>query len=185
MIRATWTGLACMAVLATLLCGGVQAVTYEVNRSFPGVSLVGTVDVPLGNYVIQSSGAYPFTSIDLLLTADSIPYQLTHAFTDIDVGTGKFIVDATPTTLTFGIADADPSNPAAVVFGETLDDQRYVLGSAGLLEVEVAFIPSGSLTTTIAFPLVFGTAVVPEPSALGLAAGALFGVGAWRRSRTR
>ena len=103
---------------ASLTASSSQAVVYEVNRTFgiPSATLTGTVDVPLGNYVIQNETPNPFTDVNLTLTVNAFPYSLTYALTDLVDGTGQFFVDATPTTLTFSTANGDGSNPADLVF---------------------------------------------------------------------
>jgi hypothetical protein len=65
-------------ILAVIILGaifrGANGVTYTVSRSWTDgigtASLVGTVDVPLGNYTIMNSGADPFTNVSLTLTVN-------------------------------------------------------------------------------------------------------------------
>src|SRR5262245_48359240 len=91
-----------------------RAVVYNVNRSFSdGVltaNLSGTVTIPTGNYVIQNQGPSPFTNVNLLLTVNATSYNLVNTLTELIQGPGQFIINATPTTLTFstgGSAVAD------------------------------------------------------------------------------
>jgi hypothetical protein len=166
---------------ASLVTNSSQAVVYEVNRLFTEgfsiATLTGTVDVPIGNYVIQNTTPNPFTAVDLTLTVNASTYNLTNVSTDSIYGSGQFTIDATPTTLTFN-ASGDISNPADLVFhgNHPLFINRYVIGSNGFPAFEVAYTDAGTVGTTgVSFPTVFGTAV-PEPSSLLLivAAGMMF-----------
>jgi hypothetical protein len=149
-----------------------QAVVYNVNRSFTEgpstATLTGTLDVPLGNYVIQNAGASPFTNVNLSLTVDATSYNLVNALTDVINGSGQFMISATPTSLTFNTANGDLYNPADLVFSDTTDpfaNSRYVIGSDGIPGFQAALTSSGDVTGTVTFPTIFGTAV-PEPSSL-------------------
>src|SRR4051794_38596284 len=88
-----------------------RAVTYVVNRSFTNgastATLTGTLDVPIGDYIIQNSSASPFTNVNLSLTVNAVSYNLVHALTDLINGTGQFGINATPTALSFSVANAD------------------------------------------------------------------------------
>src|SRR5690242_5644873 len=90
--------------------------TYTVNRLFSdGVdtaTLVGTVDIAEGNYTITNGGSSPFTAISLTLTANGTPYTVDNTLTGIILGTGQFLITASPTQLIFGTASADSGNPA-------------------------------------------------------------------------
>ncbi|MCP5528531.1 MAG: hypothetical protein H7A47_17205 [Verrucomicrobiales bacterium] len=163
-----------MALL--IASSSAQAAVYTVNRSFTdGVdvaSLTGTVEVPIGNYLIQNASVSPFTSVDLTLTVNGSPYSLTYALTDLIFGTAQFSIAATATQLVFDTANADGSNPADLVFADVADpfaDNRYVIGTDGNPGFENAFGAGGvDVPVELTLPVVFGVAI-PEPSAAGFA----------------
>jgi hypothetical protein len=154
-----------------------QAVVYNVNRSFTdGVltaTLTGTVSLPVGNHVIQNQGPSPFTNVNLSLTVNSTSYNLVNTLTDLIQGSGQFLINATPTTVTFstnGISAAD------LVFSDTtqvFDNNRYVIGTDSTPMFEVAYTNSGDVLAFPTFPVLFGTAV-PEPSSVLLCLTAIF-----------
>jgi hypothetical protein len=175
-------------VAASLATSSLQAAVYEVDRSFSNgfssATLTGTVSVPLGNYVIQNTVPNPFTSVNLTLTVDASSYNLTYALTDVITGTGQFIVDATPTTLTFS-ASGDAVNPADLVFSDNTDPfsfNRYAIGSNGVPEFETAITEEGIVLGDVRFPDIFGIAI-PEPSSIILLGLAMVGLGL-RRQRS-
>ena len=180
--------LALCFVITSMVSNSSQAEVYGVNRTFTeGIttaSLVGTVNVPLGHYVIQNTAPNPFTAVNLTLTVNAGSYNLTHALTDIIQGTGQFTIDATATTLTFS-ASGNGSNPADLVFSDNTDaslNNRYVIGSNGNPAFEVAYTNTGQVLGDMSYPVVFGT-LIPEPSSFILLAVAMIGVGLkWRRS---
>ena len=159
-----------------LIASSAQAQIYIVNRSFAaGVSnatLTGTLQIPLGNYIIHNAGPSPFTSVNLTLTVNSTSFTLNNALTGIILGTGQFVINATPTTLTFNTAHADGTNPADLVFSDNTNPaaiDRYSIGSDGAPHFEAAFTGAGNVnSSTVTFPTVFATAA-PEPATLTLA----------------
>ena len=171
----SFTGAICAGVVLSIT-SSAQAQIYSVNRSFTDgfntATLIGTVDIPLGNYTIQNYGASPFTSVNLTLTVGGTPYTVDNALTGLIYGTGNFIINATPTTLTFSTANANGGNPADLVFSDNTaveTNDRYVIGSNGDPRFEAAYTGAGSVvSTTVTYPTVFGTAV-PEPTAMALA----------------
>jgi hypothetical protein len=172
---------------ATMVASRSQAVTYEVNRSFTdGIStatLTGTVNVIIGNYVIQNANPNPFTAVNLNLTVNATSYNLTNALTDIVFGTGQFFIDATPTTLTFSTANGNGVNPADLIFSDNTNPSstnRYAIGSNGNPAFEVAYTDAGFVVAGARFPTVFGTAV-PEPSSITLFSLAMLWLGLRRR----
>ena len=170
---------------ATIVTSSAQAATYSVNRSFLNATLTGTVDIPIGNYTIQNAGASPFTAVNLSLTVDATSYNLVNSLTDLIYGNGQFLIVATATTLTFDTANGNGSNPADLVFSDTIFpfmNNRYVIGSNGNPGFEVGYTDAGEAVVNVTFPTVFGT-IVPEPSTFALAALALLGLLAHGRRR--
>jgi len=170
---------------AAILTSSAQATLYDVNRSFGGATLTGTVEIPIGNYVIQNAGASPFTSVSLTLKVNATSYSLVNALTGVIYGSGQFLINATPTTLTFSTANADGSNPADLVFSDTIDpfsNNRYAIGSNGDPEFEVAYTDAGSALANPPFPTVFGTAI-PEPGTLMLVGLSVVGLLAFVRRK--
>jgi hypothetical protein len=153
----------------------MQATVYYVNRSFeayPGgavATLTGTLEIPLGNYTIQSSSASPFIDVNLTLTViwqGETSFHLVNAFTDNIYGTGQFLIDATSTALTFSTANADGGNPADLVFSDSsIFGNRYVIGYDGSPGFEALYTNLGYFGAGVNFPTVFATAV-PEPKTL-------------------
>jgi len=159
-------------IAASIVASSLKAVTYEVDRSFTEgfstATLTGTVDVPIGNYVIQNGSPNPFTDVNLTLTVNGTPYNLSVASTDLISGSGQFTIDATPSILTFNAA-GDIDNPADLVFHDNIPpiiNNQYVIGSNGFPAFEVANTDAGTVGTRgVSFPAVFGLAI-PEPSSL-------------------
>src|SRR5262245_19701259 len=144
---------------ASFIASTTQAVVYNVNRSVTNgaltANLIGTVTIPTGNYVIQNEGASPFTNVNLSLTVNSTSYNLVNALTGVIIGTGHFIINATPTTLTFSTANADGFNPADLVFSDTTvpaSNNRYVIGSNGLPAFEAAYTNAGTVFANATLP---------------------------------
>jgi hypothetical protein len=184
--------------IAVMITGSAQATLYDVNRSITDGSsiatLTGTVDCSVGTYDIMNQGASPFTAVNLILTVNGTSYTLNNALTGIIWGTGQFLIEATPTTLTFSTATADGGDPADLVFSDNTTDpyanDRYVIGSNADPQFEAAYTDAGNvLSTTVTFPTIFGTAgtAVPEPTTM--IAGAMlllpFGASTLRMLRKR
>lgn len=165
---------------------------YVVNRSFSdGVktaTLTGSIDIALGNYVIQNNSGSPFTSVNLVLTVGSTSYNVNNVSTQLILGTGVFNIAATATELIFDFS-GNGGNPADLGFFETNGfGNRYYIGSNGNPAFEVAYTAAGDVLANPGprFPVVFGRqAAVPEPASL--AAWSLLGVVGlglvWRRKR--
>ena len=172
-----------------LLTGGMNAsadVIYNVDRAWSNATLVGTVDVELGNYSIQNQGAHPFNAVNLVLTVGGTSFNVNNVLTDVTFGTGVFNIQATSTQLIFNAA-GDGSNPADLIFssGGTGND-RYAIGSDSTPAFEIAFTSAGNPSDILSgFPVVWGTtAAVPVPSSLiALATLCVAGMFAARRSR--
>jgi hypothetical protein len=148
------------ALTIMMIAGSAQAITYQVNQSWGGgtATLVGTVDVPLGTYTIMNGGAAPFTNVMLTLTVNGTSFTLDHADTSQIFGTGEFIIDATMTSLTFDTANSDSGNPADLNFYDSINTNRYVLGSNGNPHFEGGITTAGEVFDDISFPFFFGTA---------------------------
>jgi hypothetical protein len=175
-------------VITSIATCSLQAEVYEVNRSFTDrfsmatATLVGTVDLPVGHYVIQNRAQNPFTAVDLQLTMFANAYSLTYALTDQIHGAGQFIIDATPTTLMFSaIGGGDSAN---LVFSDSAvypGNNQYIVGSDQSPAFEAGYTIRGEeVAASAIFPTVFGI-VVPEPSSVSLFAVALLGLAFRRR----
>src|SRR5262245_36660522 len=105
-----------VTLLTVLIAGTAQAVVYDVNRSFTNgastASLIGTLTIPIGSYTMGAYDASPFTNVNLSLTVNSTSYNLINALTGASYGSGYFIVNATPTALTFSTANGSSITPA-------------------------------------------------------------------------
>lgn len=180
-----------LAVFAiALMASSAQAITYQVHQSFNGnVTLVGSVDVALGNYTIMNGGATPFTDVLLTLTVNGTPFQLDHADASIIAGTGRFIIDATANSLMFGTAGGSNGNPSDLQFFDSTNTNRYAIGSDGIPDFQGAYTTSGYvLDSNISFPFLFGMAStsVPETgSTLGMLGLVALGILAVSRRRTK
>ena len=82
-------------IILVAIVHGANGVTYIVSRLWTDgihtASLVGTVDVPLGNYTIINGAADPFTNVSLTLTLNCSPAFLDHTDTSLIEGTGQFL----------------------------------------------------------------------------------------------
>src|SRR5215213_7491426 len=107
-----------------------RAVVYNVNRSFSDAllggfstaTLTGTLDSPIGHFVIQNHSASPFTSVNLSLNVNATSYNLHNALTYLVLDGGQFIIDATPTTLTF---NTNSIYAADLVFSDHTDTSSH------------------------------------------------------------
>jgi hypothetical protein len=85
---------AAAATSVLISAGSAMAATYSVNRSWSDgggtASLVGTVELPFGNYTIMNGNPDPFTGINLTLTVNATPFGLIHADTSLISGTVPF-----------------------------------------------------------------------------------------------
>ncbi len=185
------------SLAAMLTPVAAKAVTFTVNRSWSqsgnNASLVGTVDVPIGSYTINSTGTpNPFTNVNLTLTVNGNPFTLDAANTLLLSGTGQFLVNATSSTLTFN-TNVSSFDQATVRFqnsGNPFGNRWYEIGTFldfftfQLVNFEGS-IASPSFTEVVAsvsLPVTFGTAQtaqqVPEPASLfGLGVLGTLGVG--------
>jgi len=162
---------AAIGVSVLINARSAEAATYDVNLAFTGggtASLVGTVDLPLGNYTIMNGAPNPFTAVNLTLTVNGTPYSLVQADTSLIFGTGQFLINANASTLIFDTANSDAMDPADLTFRTASTNDRYIIGSNGIPAFEAAYTSAGDvLNENITFPVQFGT-IVPEPSSLVL-----------------
>src|ERR1700730_7615215 len=139
---------AAMVIFALIDARSAGAATYNVNLSFSGggtASLVGTVDLPLGNYTIMNGAPHPFTAGNLTLTVNGTPYSLVQADTSLISGTGQFLINANASTLIFDTANANSSNPADLIFRTASTNDRYIIGSNGDPHFEAAYTSAGDV----------------------------------------
>lgn len=165
--------MAALAILAISL--QARADVYSVDSSFnegtTNATLTGTVSLPEGSFVITNGGSSPFTAINLTLTVDGTPYDLTKVYTLNILGTGEFFIDATAATLTFNTAGGGFTDPADLEFSDNSnprDNDWYIIGYDGAPGFQSCSTGAGSPHELLALPYVFGTAV-PEPTTLALA----------------
>jgi len=176
--------------IAALIANSAQAMLYDVNRSFSlgpdSATLTGTVDIPLGSYTIMNMGASPFTSVNLTLNVNSVSYNVNNALTSLISGTGRFFINATPTTLIFNTANANGGNPADLVFSDTLSlsGNYYAIGHNGAPGFEAAYTSTAGFNVPATLPTDFASAVVPEPSTCALLL-LPFGLHSIRKFRSR
>jgi hypothetical protein len=165
-----------VTLIALAASSDARADVYNINRYITDgteqATLTGTVSIPEGNYILMAGDASPFTSVNLTMTLDGTPYGLDLVLTSLIQGTGEFIIDATPTGLTFDTANADAYDSADLTFSDNPDSQsgdRYAIGYDAVPGFEAAYTDTAGFYTPTTQPIVFGAAV-PEPSALGLLA---------------
>jgi hypothetical protein len=187
------------SLAAMLTPVAATAVTFTVNRSWSNgsnnASLVGTVDVPIGSYTINSTGTpNPFTNVNLTLTVNGTPFTLdTVVIPSGSIsGTGQFLVNATSSTLTFN-TNVSGFNAARVRFqnsGNPFGNRWYEIGTFldfftfQLVNFEGSIASPGftEVVASVSLPVTFGTAQtaqqVPEPASLfGLGVLGTLGVG--------
>ncbi|MCZ8039633.1 MAG: PEP-CTERM sorting domain-containing protein [Microcystis sp. LE17-20A] len=175
------------SLAAMLTPVAATAVTFTVNRSWSNgsnnASLVGTVDVPIGSYTINSTGTpNPFTNVNLTLTVNGTPFTLdTVVIPSGSIsGTGQFLVNATSSTLTFN-TNVSGFNAARVRFqnsGNPFGNRWYDIGTFldfftfQLVNFEGSIASPGftEVVASVSLPVTFGTAQtaqqVPEPASL-------------------
>ncbi|CCI24485.1 PEP-CTERM sorting domain-containing protein [Microcystis aeruginosa] len=175
------------SLAAMLTPVAATAITYTVNRSWSSgsnnASLVGTVDVPIGSYTINSTGTpNPFTNVNLTLTVNGNPFTLDTVVIPSGsiTGTGQFLVNATSSTLTFN-TNASGFYYATVRFqnsGNPFGNRQYEIGTffdfftSQLVNLEGSISSPGftSVLASVSLPVTFGTAQtaqqVPEPASL-------------------
>ncbi len=188
------------SLAAMLTPVAAKAVTFTVNRSWSqsgnNASLVGTVDVPIGSYTIDSTGTpNPFTNVNLTLTVNGNPFTLDTVVvipSGSIIGTGQFLVNATSSTLTFN-TNVSGFDRATVRFqnsGNPFGNRRYEIGTfldqstfqPVNLEGSTASPGFTEVVASVSLPVTFGTAQtaqqVPEPASLfGLGVLGTLGVG--------
>ncbi|HEX3356122.1 MAG TPA: hypothetical protein VHS31_03985 [Tepidisphaeraceae bacterium] len=159
------------AIAITIIPPRTLADTYNVNQAFTDGSthatLVGTVDIPEGNYTITNRGASPFTGANLTLTINPGHFAVDNILTNSINGTGQFIIHATPTQLTFDVATSDNNNPADLIFSDSTTTSppgnEFITGADAIPGFRAAETNDGGLIVPTTFPITFGTAV-PEPA---------------------
>ncbi|GAL92482.1 PEP-CTERM sorting domain-containing protein [Microcystis aeruginosa] len=187
------------SLAAMLTPVAAKAITYTVNRSWSSgsdnASLVGTVDVPIGSYTINSTGTpNPFTNVNLTLTVNGTPFTLdTVVIPSGSIsGTGQFLVNATSSTLTFNtnVSGVDRARVRFQNSGNPFGNRRYEIGTfldfftGQLVNLEGSTASPGftEVVASVSLPVTFGTAQtaqqVPEPASLfGLGVLGTLGVG--------
>ncbi|REJ39295.1 MAG: PEP-CTERM sorting domain-containing protein [Microcystis flos-aquae DF17] len=176
------------SLAAMLTPVAAKAVTFTVNRSWSqsgnNASLVGTVDVPIGSYTIDSTGTpNPFTNVNLTLTVNGNPFTLDTVVvipSGSIIGTGQFLVNATSSTLTFN-TNVSGFDRATVRFqnsGNPFGNRWYEIGTfldfftfqPVNLEGSIASPSFTEVVASVSLPVTFGTAQtaqqVPEPASL-------------------
>lgn len=183
-------GIAGLGVLQQAVAA--SAITFNVNRTWTNdstgsvASLIGTVDIPEGYYTITKGGASPFTNVNLNLNIDGSSSLLNATFTQLIQGTAEFIINATSSTLTFNVNNADGNNPGDLIFFDNISlSGLYIIGRDGSPGFERGRLSNNSTAlSSLSFPVTFGTAQsnvvpVPEPSStLGLFVLGAIGAGA-------
>jgi hypothetical protein len=173
------------SLAAMLTPVAATAVTFTVNRSWSNgsnnASLVGTVDVPIGSYTINSTGTpNPFSNVNLTLTVNGTPFTLDTATTSGVFGTGQFLVNATSSTLTFNtnVPGVDQATVRFQNSGNPFGNRRYEIGTFldvftfQLVNLEGSTASPGftEVVASVSLPVTFGTAQtaqqVPEPASL-------------------
>ena len=173
------------SLAAMLTPVAAKAVTFTVNRSWSNgsdnASLVGTVDVPIGSYTINSTGTpNPFSNVNLILTVNSNTFTLDAANTSGVFGTGQFLVNATSSTLTFNtnVSGFDRAKVRFQNSGNPLGNRLYEIGTfldpftSQLVNLEGSTASPGftEVVASVSLPVTFGTAQtaqqVPEPASL-------------------
>lgn len=177
--------------VASMIASSAQATRYKVYRSFTTndltAELTGTLDIPIGHYVLEHNSPSPFTDLNLTVNMNGTPFPLVYAITGGVTSNTQFIVEATSTALTFSTANEIPGMNTYLAFTDkTLYflPNRYIIGSYFGTDMELAqtTIDDGvqQAEANLTFPVIFGTAI-PEPStALLLCIGAL-GIATLRR----
>jgi hypothetical protein len=176
-------------LLVILFCcpAPAQALVYNVNRSYPNWALTGTVTCPTGNFVIENQSASPFTDVSLVLTFTGYPpHNLFNLSTEGVTGPGKFVINATATTLSFSAFQDNPNTFSSYLYfyGDNRTDHYdtggpssfgYYSEGVGNSELGIGYFEYPF------YPIVFATAV-PEPTSAALVAFAamIFGM---QRSR--
>jgi hypothetical protein len=168
-----------LCVIASIAALAMAGVSW--TDGFFNATLTGTVDIPIGNYVITNTIPNPFTSVNLTMTLDSNPYPLDTSDTSLITGTGEFHISATATDLTFDTANANNSNPADLQFVNSGNlSERYTIGFNGAPGFEAGFSDLEVIIAEATLPTVFGV-IVPEPSMTGIAGLGCLAALRWRR----
>lgn len=181
-------GATSLAAMLTPVAAKAVSATYKVDRSWTdgssNASLVGTVDVPLGSYAIQSgSGTLgPFTNVNLTLKVDSNSFPLNISAIVTQGANAKFLVNATSSALTFDTSGASADGDYALLNFLGAGDYAYSIatygGIFGGISLESAVDTSETnspVSALVDLPVTFGTPI-PEPLTIlgtGVVLGAL------------
>lgn len=171
------------SVVAILTPSDAMAVTFNVARTLTdgtnNASLTGTVDIEVGNYTLIDGSPNPFTAVNLTMTSDGDSYTL-DTVSNLILGTGRFLINATSSTLTFNTENTDETNIAVLAFTNSGGDPIYSIGvdDHGPYEQFTGDSIPTIYDPSVSFPTVFGTAqvAIPEPiTILGVATALGFG----------
>lgn len=179
--------LARWATLAVLLMTSVSllANTYAVNRVFTSdgssplsssgiiVTLIGTVEIPAGNYTLDRNSPNPFTAVDLVMFVNDGGridiYYLMEAYAFI-TGNAKVIIHATDKSLTFDhTGNAGSADEAVLQFWDATTPDCFAIGHDSVANSLGCLWDGEFVIQAIKFPATFGVNLQSsKPKAEGL-----------------
>jgi hypothetical protein len=149
-----------LASTYTVNCAWTDDGSSPVGSPNSRASLIGTVQIPDGVYVLDKNSPSPFTAVNLTLNmsaeGETLAIALTEAYPRIS-GNAKVIIRADGHQLTFQHSNNASSAAAAVVqFWDPDDLACYALGQDSVVDSEMAFCGGIFVVEKIVFPEVFG-----------------------------